>query len=217
MTMRRVLVVDDDLDVRDVLCRHLVKEGFHSASAGSAADASRKLTQQQFHMILLDVTLPGIGGIDFCKVLRSSTQTASIPLVLMSAKLPRDVIRQLSESLRVPIYDKHDVLADLVSLMRDATRPSTARTREISIDRNRETVEIGGHRLPALSHRCFRLFCALADRSGPMKREEILSNVWPDSDNMSLVAVTIFRLRRSLAAFPDVQIIATGNGYHLVL
>lgn len=218
MPTHQVLIIDDDPAIRDVFCRLLAKERFRSTSSDSASEASRKLNLGKFHLILLDVALPGIGGIDFCKALRADPRTASIPLILMSARFPRDVMQHLSETLKVPIYDKHAVLAELVSLIRGIlSRPDALQNRGLLLDHIHETVEISGHRLPALSHRCFRLFCALADHSGPMKREEILSRVWPNGDNVSLVDVTIHRLRRSLVACPNVRIDATGGGYQLVL
>lgn len=218
----KVLVVDDESGVREAFSRLLTKSGYEPLSAGSAEEALRIMKSGPVQLILLDIALPVIGGVDLCRAIRGCATTAHTPIVLMSGKLPGDVMRAVGERLGVAVYEKIGFMRDLSAVIGGLLRPPHAGRRRdnhhrLSIDRSREVVEIDGQPLAGLPHQGYRLLCALADHAGPIKRETLLELIRPDGDNISLVDVSIHRLRKRLRRFPDIRIDATGNGYQLVV
>jgi CheY-like chemotaxis protein len=82
-----ILVVDDDVDAREVLCILLEAEGYRTASAVSGADALELLTDMAPSLILLDLMMPGMSGLQVFNVLKADAKLASIPVLFVSASV----------------------------------------------------------------------------------------------------------------------------------
>jgi len=82
--MASILVVDDDLDVLKVFKRDLMKEGHQVVCASNAMDALQASTDHTPDLVLLDIGLPGIDGIELCRRLRSNPATASTPILFVT-------------------------------------------------------------------------------------------------------------------------------------
>ena len=86
ITQVRVLVVEDDEDVRDLLVRTLEREGYAVSSAQSGEEALRAAMKAPPGLVILDIMLPGIDGIEVCRQLRADIKTRSVPIVMLTAK-----------------------------------------------------------------------------------------------------------------------------------
>jgi two-component system alkaline phosphatase synthesis response regulator PhoP len=86
ITKVRVLVVEDDEDVRGLLVRTLEREGYAVSSAQSGEEALRIALKAPPNLIILDIMLPGIDGIEVCRQLRADTKTRGVPIVMLTAK-----------------------------------------------------------------------------------------------------------------------------------
>ncbi len=215
---RNVLVVDDEFSLREAMCRLLIKCGYKATSAGSAEDAVRSIKARRPDTIFIEVVLSGgIGGLQLYKALRASPSTASIMIILMTGKLPRDVMDAVAVGMSVALYDKRSFLGDIAYLRAELDRNNVSPRNRLVIDQKRESVTLDGSLLPGLPHSCFRLMSALMGSVQPVRREELLPLISSESSNICLVDVTVHRLRRRLKAFPDVRIEATGNGYQLMV
>lgn len=80
----KILVVDDDMRLRSLLERYLVEQGFQVRSAANAEQMDRLLERENFHLIVLDLMLPGEDGLSICQRLRSKEN--SIPIIMLTAK-----------------------------------------------------------------------------------------------------------------------------------
>ncbi|MGB0895208.1 MAG: two-component system response regulator OmpR [Parashewanella sp.] len=80
----KILVIDDDMRLRSLLERYLVEQGFHVRSAANAEQMDRLLERENFHLLVLDLMLPGEDGLSICRRLRS--QDNQIPIVMLTAK-----------------------------------------------------------------------------------------------------------------------------------
>jgi DNA-binding response OmpR family regulator len=80
--MSTVLVVDDEPDVRDVIVRYLKRDGYRTLEAGDGEEAKRMLEREQASLVVLDVMLPGIDGLDLCRWIRGRSDT---PVILLTA------------------------------------------------------------------------------------------------------------------------------------
>lgn len=86
MTKKTILIVEDDQDIQQLVGYNLIKAGFQVEYADSGEEALDSITQQHPDLILLDIMLPGLDGIEICKMLRTQNQTAEIPIIMLTAK-----------------------------------------------------------------------------------------------------------------------------------
>src|SRR5210317_1572942 len=86
MSNERILVVDDEEDILELVRYNLAKEGYHVIGALTGEDALQKARSETFDLIVLDLMLPGIDGLDVAKRLKSSPKTEQVPIVMLSAK-----------------------------------------------------------------------------------------------------------------------------------
>lgn len=224
MSPPRVLVVDDEPAQRQVFTRLLDARGFQPLAAASAAEALQKLSAAVIlpHLMLIDISMPGMDGITLMKALRAHPATALIPMILMSGlAVPTSLMEAASASLGAgPIFFKgadQDTLLSRIRRALGSPAPSDAGANAPVIDPVKRTVLIGDRLLPRLPAQRFQILCALARTPHPVSREELLSLVWEGSDNVNLVDVTIGRLRRDLRAFSELSIETTPGGYRLVV
>lgn len=81
-----ILVVDDHQDIRDLVARHLEKEGFRVNTAAEGNAMWRVLADERIDLILLDLMLPGNDGMALCRKLRTEKRTAGVPIIMLTAK-----------------------------------------------------------------------------------------------------------------------------------
>lgn len=90
----KILIVDDDQLNREVLARRFIQEGFETGTAEGGQRALERIAFQQFDLILLDVDMPGMDGIETLKQIRSQDQWSAIPIVMLSANDKKEVIKK---------------------------------------------------------------------------------------------------------------------------
>ena len=83
-TQDRILIVDDDVRLRALLERYLTEQGFHVRAVGDSEQMDRLLTRETFHLMVLDLMLPGEDGISICKRIRQKEN--SLPIIMLTAK-----------------------------------------------------------------------------------------------------------------------------------
>ena len=82
----QVLVVEDETDIRDLIVLHLSREGFRCRTAGNGVDALAEVRSSHPDLLVLDLMLPGLGGLEVCRRLRAEPATASLPIIMLTAK-----------------------------------------------------------------------------------------------------------------------------------
>jgi two-component system alkaline phosphatase synthesis response regulator PhoP len=86
MAKEKVLVLEDDEDILELISYHLIKAGFQVIAFASGEEAIKHIQQETPHIILLDIMLPDLSGIDICKRLKSTEKNKNIPIIFVSAK-----------------------------------------------------------------------------------------------------------------------------------
>jgi two-component system alkaline phosphatase synthesis response regulator PhoP len=86
MVKERILVVEDEEDILELVNYNLTKEGYRAECVTSGEDALRKVKERIYDLIVLDLMLPGVDGLEVCKILKSDSQTAHIPIIILTAK-----------------------------------------------------------------------------------------------------------------------------------
>ena len=181
----RVLIVEDERDIRDLVLFHLEREGFQVSSASSGEEALRQVRHASPDLVLLDLMLPAMGGLEVCRKLRQDPATVALPIVMLTAK-GDEVDRVLGLELGADDYivkpfSPKELLARVRAVLRRA-RPAPGAAAiaigALAIDPGTRTVTVQGAPL-TLTHKEFELLGALADAQGRvLSREFLLDRVW---------------------------------------
>jgi phosphate regulon transcriptional regulator PhoB len=221
-----VLVVEDEPDIRNLIVLHLGREGFRCRTAASGAAALREARARLPDLIVLDLMLPEMDGLEVCRRLRADAATAGVPVIMLTAKAD-EVDRVVGLELGADDYvtkpfSPKELVARVRAVLR-RTRPGPGdqalRTGRLSLDPARHMVEVAG--VPVdLTPKEFDLLHTLLEAAGRvLSREHLLSRVWgyarADEIESRTVDVHVRRLRAKLG--DEGRRIATvmGVGYRL--
>lgn len=220
----KILVVDDDPAIAEMLTIVLQGEGFRTIVVGDGVEAVKAAEEHNPDLILLDVMLPGMNGIDVCKAIRESS---TVPIVMLTARTDTvDVVLGL-ESGADDYVHKPFKPKELVARVRARLRRTPEETQVDSIEVADLTIDVPGHQVIrdgqeiALTPIEFDLLVTLASRPRQVfSREELLEQVWGyrKSSDTRLVNVHVQRLRAKVEKDPDdPKIIQTvrGIGYKM--
>ena len=86
MEGKKIFVVDDEPDIVELCSYNLRKEGYDVSSAADGEEALRRIREEKFDLILLDLMLPGLQGVELCRIIRNDQATASLPIIMLTAK-----------------------------------------------------------------------------------------------------------------------------------
>ena len=86
MSREHILVVEDEEDIQELIRYNLSKEGFRTSGALSGEDALKKVRKESFALVVLDLLLPGIDGLEVCRTLKKNEKTQHIPIIMLTAK-----------------------------------------------------------------------------------------------------------------------------------
>jgi phosphate regulon transcriptional regulator PhoB len=206
---QEILVVEDEPDIRALVVLHLEREGFRCRTAASGPDALREAKARRPDLIVLDLMLPGLGGLEVCRRLRSDRETAGVPIIMLTAKadeVDRVVGLELgADDYVVKPFSPKELVARARAVLRRA-RPvegaSVLSAGPLSLDAARHVVTLDGHAL-VLTPKEFDLLHALLEAAGRvLSREHLLNHVWgyarADEIESRTVDVHIRRLRAKL-------------------
>ncbi|MDO5454210.1 MAG: MtrAB system response regulator MtrA [Corynebacterium sp.] len=220
----KILVVDDDHAISEMLTIVLESEGFESIAVNEGTEAVPAFQQHQPDLILLDLMLPGMNGIDICRAIR---QESSVPIVMLTAKTDTvDVVLGLESGaddyMTKPFKPKELVARIRARLRRTEGTPNEMiEVGDLSIDVAEHTVKRGDEEI-SLTPLEFDLLLQMARKPGQVfSREELLENVWGyrHASDTRLVNVHVQRLRAKIEQDPEEpQIVLTvrGVGYKTV-
>lgn len=221
-----VLVVEDEPAQREVLAYNIRAEGFDVLTAAAGDEALVTVRETPPDVIVLDWMLPHVSGIEVCRQLKMGTNTAKIPIIMLSARSEEtDKVRGLetgADDYVTKPYSVAELLARLRTQLR-RVRPATVGERldyeDIMVDLAEHRVYRDGVEL-ALGPTEFRLLTAFMERPGRVwSREQLLDRVWGRDIYVDsrTVDVHVGRLRKALRASDQGDPIRTvrGAGYAL--
>ncbi|MFM8301303.1 MAG: response regulator [Gemmatimonadota bacterium] len=221
----RILVVDDEPDIVALVVYHLAKAKYKVSSATSGSDALTLAKRERPALIVLDLMLPGMSGFDVLEQLREDPDTASIAVLMLTARKDEpDRIRGLElgadDYLTKPFSPQELVLRVGAILRRtnaNAAGSDQLRIGPIVIDRSAHRVTVEGHEVE-LTPTEFKLLLTLAERRGRVQaRTLLLETVWeaaPDIQTRT-VDMHVQRLRTKLHPAGDLIETVRGFGYRL--
>jgi two-component system response regulator MtrA len=213
------MVVDDDQDLAEMLSIVLTGAGMEVDLVNRGDQVRDILNQHTPDLVLLDVMLPGIDGIEVCKIIR---ETSMVPIVMLTAKGDtQDVVLGLeagADDYMVKPFKPQELVARIKTRLRRDTRIGSLAIGDLTIDQMEHKV-IGNGREIALTRLEFDLLVALAKEPGRVfTREALLSEVWgyQHAADTRLVNVHVQRLRSKIeldADNPKYVLTVRGVGY----
>jgi phosphate regulon transcriptional regulator PhoB len=225
---RKILVVDDEKDIVDLISYNLEKEGFSVLKAYDGEVAIKLVEEKKPDLMILDLMLPGIQGIDVCKLIRGSNETGDLPIIMLTAK-GDEFDRVLGLEIGADDYiTKPFSVKELIARVRTVLRRTEIREeketkeifryKELTIDHNFHSVTVKGNKID-LSPTEFRLLTFLVTHPGRVyTRDQLLDYVWGDESFVEprTVDVHIRRLRSQIeedSAHPQYIVTVRGFGY----
>lgn len=205
----RVVVVEDEQDLLELVRYNLAKEGYQLQTSMTGEEALRIVRSEKPDLVLLDLMLPGMDGLEVCRALKAREQTASIPVIMLTAKGEEsDVIRGLemgADDYITKPFSPRVLSARMKAVLRrhaesEPGKRSTIDVGGLSIDPTRHEVKVGDDPV-ALTATEFKLVCLLAQRPGRVyTRQQIIESIHEGFAAVTdrSVDVQIVALRRKL-------------------
>jgi len=223
-----VLVVEDDADIRELLRYNLEQEGFAVEQAADGGEALRLIERRVPELMILDLLLPGMPGLELCRKLRGTPSTATLPILILTAK-GEEVDRVLglemgADDYVVKPFSPRELLARIRGLLRRA-RAVTEPQADGVYERGRLRIDFGSYQVTIdgeihdLSVREFELLKFFVQHPGRVyTREQLLDQVWGRDIFVEsrTVDVHIRRLRRQVERDdnnPELILTVRGVGY----
>ena len=222
---KHILVIEDEEDVLELLRYNLTREGFSVATATRGEEGLKAVAQRRPDLIILDLMLPGLSGLEVCRQLKRDPKTAAIPIVMVTAKGEEaDIVAGLEigadDYVTKPFSTGVLISRIRVTLRRQPSQVYDSKTelhiRDLEISPSRFQVLAKGGRVDGLTVTEFRLLHFLGSRPGwVLNRQQILDAVRGEDVAVTerAVDVHVVGLRKKLGPRADYIEAVRGVGY----
>ena len=227
LTTATVLVVEDEPDIRHLVVFHLTRDGFRCRTAATGAEALADIRTHRPDLVILDLMLPEMDGLDVCRRLRAEPATAAIPVIMLTAKadeVDRIVGLELgADDYVVKPFSPKELVARVRAVLRRvqpaAMAETVLRAGRLTLDPARHRVMLGDEELEVTPKEFDLLQALMAAAGRVLSREHLLDRVWgyarAEEIESRTVDVHVRRLRAKLGAEGDRIATVKGVGYRL--
>jgi DNA-binding response OmpR family regulator len=225
--MARILVAEDDPDIADLLAHYLQRAGFEADLVASGRDVIPRIKKAPPDLLLLDLMLPGLDGLEVCRSVRSDLATASIPIIMVTAKgeeSDRIVGLELgADDYITKPFSPNEVIARIRALLRRAQRTAGPVDGRLSygpliVDVDRHVVRINDEEVKLTAKEFLLLQYLMQHRGRVLSRDLLLSDVWGYSytGGTRTVDVHVRRLREKVPFLIEALVTVKQFGYKLL-
>jgi DNA-binding response OmpR family regulator len=223
----RILIVEDDPDIADLVTRYLDKAGFSTERIAGGREALAAISSRAPDLLVLDLMLPQLDGLEICRAVRANEATAALPIIMLTARADeseRIVGLELGADDYVPKpFSPSELVARVRALLRRVQRSGgpAARTLAygpIALDTDRHLVSCDGRDVTLTAKEFLLLQYLLQHRGRVLSRDVLLTDVWGYryTGGTRTVDVHVRRLREKLPILADGLVTVKQFGYKLV-
>ena len=226
VAMTRILVVEDDPDIGELVARYLDKAGFMAERAASGREALAMIAVKPPDLVVLDLMLPQVDGLEVCRVVRGDPKTSAIPIIMLTARAEeseRIVGLELgADDYVTKPFSPNELVARVRALLRRAQRaPSATKTMSygsIVVDTERHLVSADGRDVTLTAKEFLLLEYLFQHRGRVLSRDLLLTDVWGYryTGGTRTVDVHVRRLREKLPTLVDALVTVKQFGYKLL-
>ena len=225
--MARILVVEDDQDIAQLVGRYLDKAGFITEIVSSGRDALTTIGARPPDLVVLDLMLPQIDGLEICRAVRANRKVSAVPIIMLTARgeeSDRVVGLELgADDYVAKPFSPNELVARVRALLRRAARGGASPDRTttygpIAVDRERHLVSIGGDEVTLTAKEFLLLEYLMQHRGRVLSRDLLLTDVWGYryTGGTRTVDVHVRRLREKLPLLADALVTVKQFGYKLL-
>jgi two-component system alkaline phosphatase synthesis response regulator PhoP len=228
---KKILVVEDEKDIRDLVRYNLEQEGFIVLEADEGELALALVRRERPALVILDIMLPGVSGLDICRAIRHDEETARVPILMLTAKAAEvDKVVGLemgADDYVTKPFSPRELLARVKAVLRRALGPDVERPHEVyehgrlRIDFDTYQVFLEGREVE-LSLREFELLAFFVRHPNRVfERTQLLDMVWGRDTYVEprTVDVHVRRVRMRIErddAHPELIVTVRGVGYKFI-
>ena len=222
----RILVVEDDPDIAQLVERYLEKASFTVERSANGREALDMIASRPPDVVVLDLMLPQVDGLEICRRLRGNEKTAAIPVIMLTARgdeAERIVGLELGADDYLPKpFSPNELVARVRALLRRVNRSAPAESTlsygPISVDIARHVVSAGGTDVTLTAKEFLLLEYLLQHRGRVLSRDVLLTDVWGYryTGGTRTVDVHVRRLREKLPLLVDALVTVKQFGYKLL-
>jgi DNA-binding response OmpR family regulator len=224
----RILIVEDDPDIAELVGRYLDKAGFITEPVVSGREALISIAARPPELVVLDLMLPHVDGLEVCRVIRSNVATAAIPIIMLTARAEeseRIVGLELgADDYLAKPFSPNELVARVRALLRRAHRAAPSAPAKtlaygpIALDSERHLVSSGGRDVTLTAKEFLLLEYLLQHRGRVLSRDLLLTDVWGYryTGGTRTVDVHVRRLREKLPVLANGLVTVKQFGYKLV-
>ena len=225
--MPHILIVEDDQDIAELVARYLNKAGYTTEIVAAGRDALRTIATNAPDLLVLDLMLPQVDGLEICRAVRANTKTAAIPIIMLTARgeeSDRIVGLEIGadDYLSKP-FSPGELVARIRALLRRVQRAEESGDRRIRygpivVDPDRHTVAADGTEVTLTAKEFLLLQYLLEHRGRVLSRDVLLTDVWGYryTGGTRTVDVHVRRLREKLPLLAASLVTVKQFGYKLL-
>jgi two-component system KDP operon response regulator KdpE len=209
----RVLVVDDEPQIRRVMRTALTTAGYEVSDARSGEEAVEQLGEEKFDLILLDVNLPGMSGLEACRVIRHDTLVPDVPIIMLTVRnAEKDIVAALdagADDYVVKPFGTPELLARIRAALRRAPLPQDSAPlrislKDVEVDFVSRQVTVRGRNVRLTPKEFDLLRYLVIHPNKVIAHRELLQAIWgPDyGDEVEYLRVFVNQLRKKIEPQP---------------
>ncbi len=224
---KKILIVEDEADIASLIKLYLEKEGYHTALAKTGGEGLKSLSSERPDMVILDLMLPEMDGLELCKKIRNKADTAFLPIIMLTAKADEsDTIVGLelgADDYITKPFSPKALVARMKALFRRLERQREERQSSyhygpLILDLARHEVTMGGREVPLTAKEFGLLENFLRHPGRVLTRDVLLNAVWGYDyyGTTRTVDVHVRRLKLKLPLLNDAIASVKSLGYKLL-